>query len=443
MVFALWVLSVYELVRRVGVLESRVSAAQASYARGEEALSMIRINTLQGSILVRDAIIEQDPGRRERYRSELQDIRRRIEERLPIDLDEETAPADEREHWLELRNTLNEYWTPIDALFAADLPRTAADATAFLRSRVVRRNEVLRIVDSLGTLQKLARERHLVETSRLYRDARWRSILMAAVALVLGFVVAAMAFWHVRRLEHETGRQRVAEAQNRRDLERLSARLVHAQEEERRSLARELHDEVGQALTALKMEIGVAARRFGEDPRARTSFDEARGLAEHALQNVRDLSQLLHPSMLDDFGLPTTLNAYLRSFYKRTGIRTDFVHEGLEQRLPPEVELCAYRITQEAVTNVARHSGARTCTVSLVHRQGLLELTIDDDGRGIAAFAYHGQAVRGLGLIAMRERAQALSGQFVVEERTGGGTRVTVALPAPAVAPPNADALAG
>ena len=443
-VFALWVLSGYELIRRVGVVESRVASAQAAYARGEEALLAVRTNFLVGSILVRDTIIEQDPSRRERYRNELQEIRRSIEERLSVELDKESASAEERERWMKLRDTLNAYWAPIDALFAADLPRTAAETRTFLQSRVVRRNEVLQIVDSLATLQKLARQRHLDETSRVYRDARSRSILMASVALVLGFVVAAMAFWHVRRLEHETGRQQVAEEQNRRDLERLSARLVHAQEEERRSLARELHDEIGQALTAIKMEIGVAARRFGRDSQAQSSLDEARALAEHALQNVRDLSQLLHPSMLDDFGLPATLGAYLRSFFKRTGIRSDLVHQGLEQRLPPEVEICVYRITQEAVTNVARHSGARTCTVSLVRHQERLELTIEDDGRGIhSSSADDAEAARGLGLIAMRERAQALSGQFAVANRPGGGTRVTVTLPAPAVAPPAAGALTG
>ena len=109
-----------------------------------------------------------------------------------------------------------------------------------------------------------------------------------------------------------------------------------AQEEERRSLARELHDAVGQALTAIKMEMGVAMRGVETDSRARRALDEGRAIAETTLQNVRDLSQLLHPSMLDDFGLPEALSAHLRSFSKRTGIRTQLTHERMDDRLPPE-----------------------------------------------------------------------------------------------------------
>ena len=176
---------------------------------------------------------------------------------------------------------------------------------------------------------------------------------------------------------------RPAERQNRRDLERLSARLVTAQEEERRSLARELHDAVGQALTAIKMEMGVAMRGVETDSRARRALDEGRAIAESTLQSVRDLSQLLHPSMLDDFGLPEAVSAHLRSFSKRTGIRAQLTHERMDDRLPADVEVCVYRIVQEALTNVARHSGASSCTVSLVRREGMLQLTIEDDGRGI------------------------------------------------------------
>jgi signal transduction histidine kinase len=117
----------------------------------------------------------------------------------------------------------------------------------------------------------------------------------------------------------------------------------------------------------------------------------------------------------------------------------------MDDRLPAEVEVCVYRIVQEALTNVARHSGASSCTVSLVRREGMLQLTIEDDGRGIdTAAAGTADARRRLGLIGMRERAQALAGTFVIENRTEGGTRVTVRLPAPPTAEaPAAHPLAG
>jgi signal transduction histidine kinase len=243
-------------------------------------------------------------------------------------------------------------------------------------------------------------------------------------------MVAFIASRYVGRLGREIERQRWADRQNRRDLERLSARLVTAQEEERRSLARELHDAVGQALTAIKMGMGVALRGVETDSRASAALGEARAIAESTLQNVRDLSQLLHPSMLDDFGLPEALAAHLRSFSKRTGIRAQFTHERMEERLSSDIEVCVYRIVQEALTNVARHSGASACTVALVRRDNVLKLTIEDDGRGIdTAAARAAGARRGLGLIGMRERAQALAGSFAIEDRAEGGTRVIVRLP--------------
>ena len=216
---------------------------------------------------------------------------------------------------------------------------------------------------------------------------------------------------------------------SRHDLERLSARLVDAQEQERRNLARELHDEVGQALTAIKMSVGVALRTPGTHPRAHSALEEARSVADTTLQGVRDLSQLLHPSMLDDFGLPETVAAYLRSFSKRTGIRAHFSHEGADDRMPPDVEVGLYRIVQEALTNVARHSGALWCSVSLRQGANEVELSVEDGGRGITPEANGADARRGLGLMGMRERAQTLNGRFVLTNRPEGGTRIVVTLP--------------
>ena len=133
--------------------------------------------------------------------------------------------------------------------------------------------------------------------------------------------------------------------------------------------------------------------------------------------------------MLDDFGLPETLEAYLRNFSKRTGIRAYFTLEGIEERLPPDVEVCIYRIIQEALTNVARHSGALTCEVSLRRVSEHVELLIEDSGRGMTSTADASDARRGLGLMGMRERAQALDGRFVFDNRPEGGTRIVVTLP--------------
>jgi signal transduction histidine kinase len=291
------------------------------------------------------------------------------------------------------------------------------------------RKDIGALLDNLKALQQAALRQHNADVARLYKDAQVRFVWIVGGALLLGLAAAWFATWHVAGLESEINRQRLAETHNRLDLERLSARLVEAQEQERRSLARELHDEVGQALTAIKMSVGVALRTPGTHPRAHAALEEARGVAETTLQGVRDLSQLLHPSMLDDFGLPETLATYLRNFSKRTGIRAHFSHEGGDERMPPDVEVCLYRIVQEALTNVARHSGALACSVSLRRTDGQVEVVVEDSGRGMAPASGGADARRGLGLMGMRERAQSLAGRFTIANRPEGGTRIVVTLP--------------
>jgi signal transduction histidine kinase len=422
----------YELIRSVRDVERQVAAAHASFARDSDILSVIRRNVLMGSIYVRDVLIDPALLARETYRDELRGLRGEIDARL-VDASVGAREPMERDQWQRLVTRLDQYWDSLDFVFEP-LPLDTMRAASILRRDVLpARNDVLRVLDELKGLQRFSQAEHDVQVARLYENGRTRFLWVVAGALAMGIFIAWFAFWHVSRLERELHQQRVAETETRRELERLSARLVDAQEEERRNLARELHDEVGQALTAIKMDVGVAARSSVIEPRARAALEEARAIAETTLHSVRDMSQLLHPSMLDDFGLPETLAAYLRSFSKRTGIRAQLTHDHLEGRLPADVEVCIYRIVQEALTNVARHSGAHSCSVRITRGDQTVTLVIEDTGRGITGGADRlGAARRGLGLIGMRERAQALSGRFVLENRPEGGTRIVVHLPAPA-----------
>jgi signal transduction histidine kinase len=446
-VFALWLVSVYELVRSIRDAEERTAAARRAFTRGEQVLSMISTRVLLGSIYLRDALMNPTPEMREHYRRELVQIRGDVEAALP----QYVALVDtvrERQQWDRLLVELDNYWQSREVAFAMEAqtdPSALAAGSAVIRRQLVpARESILQIVDSLAALERASIENHEDEAARFYLEGQRRVLWLASLALGAGLIVAVVASRHVGRLQREIEMQRLAEHQNRRDLERLSARLVSAQEEERRSLARELHDAVGQALTAIKMEMGVALRGCDADSRARASLEEARAIAESTLQSVRDLSQVLHPSMLDDFGLPDALRAHLRSFSTRAGIRAQLTHERMDDRLSPELEVCVYRIVQEALTNVARHSGASSCTVSLVRRDGFLHLTVEDDGRGITSGVPRAaEARRGLGLIGMRERAQALSGTFHIEDRREGGARVVVRLPAPPVETPGAVQRAG
>ncbi len=425
-VFSLWLLSGYQLVLGLQQMEQNLSSVHDSYVRGEKTLTKVRTNVLLGSIYLRDAIIDTASPRREYYRSELTRLRNEVEQMLRDYVPEVTSPM-EREHWARLQSELNDYWASREVAFS-DPTRSPSQAALLLRSSLVpRRETVLAIVDQLAALQTVANQRHQQEADALYGRALTRLVSIGAATLVLAAIIAVIASSHVSKLQRQIERQRRAEQRNREDLERLSARLVGAQEEERRNLARELHDEVGQALTALKMDIGIALR--GDiDPRSKDALHEAREIAETALRGVRDLSQLLHPSTLDDFGLPATLTSYLRSFSQRTGIRAQLA-ESIDDRLAPAVEVCVYRIVQEALSNVARHSGATACTVALSAGPATLQLIIEDNGHGLPKDAETRSVQHGLGLIGMRERAQSLGGTFLIANGAGGGTRVTVTLP--------------
>jgi signal transduction histidine kinase len=427
---AVWAFAGYGLIRSLGDVERRVKAEHDAFARAADAVSMIRRNVLEGSINVRDAIIDADDLARESYRGELRVLREATEHRVDQYLPQAQSPA-ERDQWTTLQAKLAEYWLSLDFVFAEDLPTNTTPAATMLRQNVrPLRKDIGALLDNLKALQQASLQQHNADVARLYKDAQVRFVWIVGGALLLGLAAAWFATRRVAGLEGEINRQRLAETHNRLDLERLSARLVEAQEQERRSLARELHDEVGQALTAIKMSVGVALRTPGTHPRAHAALEEARGVAETTLQGVRDLSQLLHPSMLDDFGLPETLAAYLRNFSKRTGIRAHFSHEGGDTRMPPDVEVCLYRIVQEALTNVARHSGALSCAVSLRRVGAQVELVVEDSGRGMAPASGGADARRGLGLMGMRERAQSLAGRFTIANRPEGGTRIVVTLPA-------------
>jgi signal transduction histidine kinase len=437
--FALWLVTGYELLRNLSEAERRVNQVHNAFLHGEQTLSTIRTSVLLGSIYLRDALVDMTRNR-QYYRDELGKIRADIERLLPASDDGDAALAPEPQQWRELKQGLNDYWATLDLFLRPDAPLTYLQGTGLLRREVVpARTNVLRIVDRLADLQRIAQRRREAEASKLYAEVRLRILAIGGGMLVVGVLVSWFVLRRVAGLERELHRRGIAETENRRDLERLSARLVDAQEDERRALARELHDEVGQALTAIKMEVGVALRGASGDTRTRSSLEEARAIAESTLQGVRDLSQLLHPSMLDDFGLPETLSAYLRKFTKRTGIRADLNLIGGEGRLPQPIEVGVYRILQEALTNIARHSGADSCIVTLDRQESSLCLTIDDDGIG---FVDDRARARGLGVIGMRERAQSLAGTFGIENRPGGGTRILVTVPLPGDSVAHAEAVA-
>ncbi|OPY62102.1 MAG: Oxygen sensor histidine kinase NreB [Syntrophorhabdaceae bacterium PtaU1.Bin034] len=217
----------------------------------------------------------------------------------------------------------------------------------------------------------------------------------------------------------------------------LSLRLVEVQEAERRYIARELHDEIGQELTGLKLALEMAARqREGTIP---SGLRQAQSLANKLVELVRELSLNLRPAILDDLGLLLTLPWHFTRFTNQTGIRVNFEHTGLgNRRLPIQMETAVYRIIQEALTNVARHAKTGEVTVRLWADNGVVGTQIEDPGIGFdTALVLNNCSTNGIG--GMRERAMLLGGHFTVESQPGAGTRLTAELPTGGHHGPNQD----
>jgi len=225
-------------------------------------------------------------------------------------------------------------------------------------------------------------------------------------------------------------RERAEELRNR-----LIQQAVTAQEEERRRIARELHDEAGQSLTALLVGLRTIeeSRTIAE---AAELAQRLRGIAAQTLDEVGRLSRGLHPSILDEVGLPAAVTRHAQEFAQLHGVAVDVRIEGLESEiLPPLVQTTVYRVLQEALTNVAKHAGARSVSVRLVRGKATVELRVQDDGAGFdpAAGAEAAAGDRGdrhLGLQVIRERAALLGGSVEVESRAGAGTTITAHFPA-------------
>jgi len=215
--------------------------------------------------------------------------------------------------------------------------------------------------------------------------------------------------------------------QSHAQMKALSLRLVDVQEAERRYLARELHDEIGQELTGLKLALEMSALRQGNGKTA--EMEQAQSLVNRLMGLVRELSLKLRPAMLDDLGLLPTLLWHFERFTHQTNIRVTFKQKGINgTRFPLQLETAIYRIVQEALTNVARHARVSDVVVRLWSDDRIVGTQIEDFGVGFdAESALHKRRTNGLD--GMRERAMLLGGSFTVESRAGVGTRLTAELP--------------
>jgi PAS domain S-box-containing protein len=296
--------------------------------------------------------------------------------------------------------------------------------------------------DDLPALKKALSEalqgrRHSAAIEYRYRhkDGSWRVIESAARNLlndpaVNGIVVNSRDVTERRRAE-EALRQKEAELRdNQLQLRALAARLLTGQDEEWSRIARELHDDLNQKLAFLAVDVEMLEKQLPESPTpVRERLRSLQHRAVELSEDVRRMAHRLHPAVLDDLGLDPALRSYCAEFSALAGIPVKFSCPKISESLPPDVALCLYRVAQEGLQNIAKHSRASRATVTLAGAADVIDLSIADSGVGFSADAVRGKG--GLGLVSMEERVRLVNGSLMIESAPGKGTRIKVRVPLP------------
>jgi len=337
--------------------------------------------------------------------------------------------AQEQDAFQALRSEIDEWFQVFQTAFHWTPQERERLRAAFFDEQVVpRRITMLQIADRIAEINELGLNRAEERLAASAESLRLSLYVTFGIALLGGVILAIAATALTLRLEREVERRLKETVEARADLQALSARLVRAHEDERRTLARELHDEVGQSLSAIMMEAGSAAAATDANG-VLDRVSSIRSMAEETLNVVRDLALLLRPSMLDDFGLVPALNWHAREMGKRTGLNVGVEADEISDDLPDEHKTCIYRVVQEALNNAARHANARNLRVDVKNEGDRVSFSVRDDGSG-----FDKRFVRGLGLLGMEERVRRLGGELRIDSEMGRGTLISAVLPLPELA---------
>jgi signal transduction histidine kinase len=398
-----------------------VAALQKAHMEAAVALSRIRANVYLNAILTRDYLLDWDPAHSQQYIDQFNSIQAKTEESFRTleasGLDEEQKTALNR-----LRNELSAYWDPTEVVLDWSPEEKRAQRSAMLRQRVRRRQEIFALAEQVERLvtANFVRERERITTT----DREFRASLAwtTGIALLFGFGIAGGTLARMLALERQS---QAAES----ELRLLSGQIRTAQEQERKYLSRELHDQVGQMLTGVRMELASMGRILGNsESEISERIATAKGTVEQTLRIVRNIAMLLRPSMLDNLGLTPALAWLIKEVARSSGFEINSDIDPAVDSLPDTHRTCIYRVVQEALTNASRHSGAHRVDVTLHKRGGWVAGAIVDDGHG---FERPAAKNTGLGLLGMEERVREIGGSIRFIASVGQGTRVEFRLPWP------------
>lgn len=407
-----WVVS-----QKEAEIDAKTKEVHSLYHRADDAISAIGNHVYKAALLLREPpSVYNTAALQHTLRTYRSEDEKHLETLFAL------LGHDQRPTLVSLRNELRGYWQ-----FAArTLDRHANESdNRFLMERNAQRETVLEVaqqIDRLNSANLELEEKQIdIQQQSLRRFAAGATIGL----LLLGVLIATGSTIYLARMEAGSDRQKQRAEQAEYELRRLSNQLVRAQEDERKTISRELHDEVGQILTGLRMELGSLWR--GEaDSEFRTRLDSVKSLAEESLRSVRNLALLLRPSMLDDLGLGAALRWQAKEFSSRSGIPVSIDIEGEVNSLSEVFRICLYRTIQEALTNCLRHAQATRVSITVKQEKDLVSASIQDNGIGFEASSLR---TGGLGLVGMEERVRTLQGEMRISSNPGHGTLVEIELP--------------
>lgn len=393
----------------------------------EAKLRALRADVHLSGIFVRDYLLDTERERAPEYRAQLAKYRERNRATLQELHEIARRGGQDETRVRSLDANLHSYWEGFEPLFDWTIAEKINYSAAFLRREVLpRREAVLDLAAEIEELnnQNLTAQRE--EVARQYGGFRSELYTLLGRSMFFGLLLAVPAVIRLRMLEKRSEKQKAQAQEAEGHMRELSQQLVAAQEEERRKLSRELHDHVGQMLTALRMELGRIDRlRPAGDDRVAAALTECRQLVDDMVRLVRDLALGLRPSMLDDFGLQPALEWLTRDFTRRSNVPVDLQMTGSFDALTDQHRTCIYRVVQEALTNCVRHARATAIGIVVRARDEHIEVSVSDDGVGLDP----SRRASGFGLRGIEERVRELGGTSTLLSAAGQGATLAIRLP--------------
>jgi len=385
-----------------------------------DSLQLLRVQNDLNSLglAMRDMLDNDEPYPLIAWQAQFQRIRTDLTSALQVEDQFSMAKRDPQQS-VYLQESLAQFWNAVDRIFAIARDGKEAEARTQIRLTLQARQATLSTTVSRLLVQNNENEQQAAAQVRAIYDRVQRQVYTFLTATLLAILLTSLYLirWN-RRLFAQLGDL----SQQRSD---LAQKLISSQESTLRSISRELHDEFGQILTAIGSLLTRSANHLPEGSPLRADLGEVRDIAQTTLDKVRSLSQALHPVMLDETGLESTLDWYIPTVEKQTGIDISYLKSGAPFAVHGNSAVHIYRVLQEALNNVARHSGARQAQVRLNFLPESLELEVEDHGKGSDGATGR----NGIGLVGMRERAELLKGTIEFKRPPQGGTLVTLKVP--------------